>query len=230
MNLEQRFIDTVRRVEEASARAGRNLNAVQLIAVGKTFPVDLIKEAFTVGARAFGENRVQEGAEKAQILPQAEWHLIGPLQSNKARKALEHFSVIHTLDREDLALRLERLMHEHLPGQHKRVLVEVNIGEESQKAGVLPADAGKLVARAAECTSLVVDGLMAIPPFNPDPEGTRGYFRQLRELRDQIQDDTGHALPHLSMGMSHDFEVAIAEGATMVRVGTAIFGTRGPRG
>ncbi len=229
MTLKKRFLATLRRVEEAADRADRDPSSVQLIAVGKTFPIEMIRQAIAAGADVFGENRVQEGVEKAKVFPDAEWHLIGPLQSNKARKALEHFSVIHTLDREDLALRLERLMQEHWPGQKQRVLVEVNIGEESQKAGVAPGDASELVARVSECSNLIVDGLMAIPPFSPDPEATRDYFRRLRVLRDRIEDNLGAPFPHLSMGMSHDFEVAIAEGATMVRVGTAIFGSRASR-
>jgi len=229
VSIGERYLTTLRRVEEASSRAGRDAAAVRLIAVGKTFPLECIREAFSAGARDFGENRVQEGFAKAQDLNEADWHLIGPLQKNKVRKALAAFSVIHTLDRADLAQRMNALMERDWPGKRKQVLVEVNIGQERQKAGVLPADAASLVTSAVACDHLDVIGLMAIPPYCPDPEEGRRYFRGLCELRNRLEQDLGLGLPQLSMGMSHDYEVAIAEGATMVRVGTAIFGRRAAR-
>lgn len=221
-----RLAEVVRRLERAAEAADRNPAAVRLVAVGKTFPLEVIMQAFAAGATVFGENRVQEGVAKAAALPEAEWHLIGPLQRNKARSALEAFSVIHTLDRPELADRLQRLMEQHWPGRRQRVLVEVNVGEEPQKAGVAPAEAGMLVEKALSCPALKLEGLMVIPPFSTEAEASRPHYRRLCVLRDDLEQRLGVALPEMSMGMSHDFEVAIAEGATLVRVGTAIFGQR----
>ena len=183
--------------------------------------------AVEAGAVDLGENRVQEAVAKRPEVPGAKWHLIGPLQRNKARAALEVFDIVHTLDRQELADRLQFLLGERWPGRRLDVLVEVNIGLEPQKAGALPAEAADLLRHALGCDSLAVRGLMAIPPWEEDPEASRPHFRALRKLRDKLQQDVGVPLPELSMGMSHDFELAIAEGATMVRVGTAIFGPRG---
>lgn len=217
------------RVEKAAADSGRCASDVVLIAVSKTKPFGLVNEALKAGAYHLGENRVQEAAaKKPKIDADAIWHLIGPLQRNKVKLALETFDLLHTLDRSSLANRLQFLLAEHWPDRSFPVLLEVNIGEEPQKAGVMPSDAvelANLVVR--ECPALRLDGLMAIPPYAEDPEAVRPHFRALRRLRDSMQQDIGIELPHLSMGMSHDFEVAISEGATMVRVGTAIFGTRG---
>lgn len=215
-----------RRIGKAEAECGRDPQSVTLIAVGKMFPAEVVRTAVEAGAVDLGENRVQEAAVKKPEVPGAKWHLIGPLQRNKVRAALEIFDIVHTLDRPELADRLQFLLGKHWPDRRLDVLVEVNIGSEPQKAGALPDETAELVRRSIGCDRLSVRGLMAIPPWQEDPEASRMYFRALRELRDDIQQDMGVPLPELSMGMSHDFEVAIAEGATMVRVGTAIFGPR----
>jgi len=217
------------RVAEAAVGCGRDPESITLIAVGKKFSAQIVRMAVEAGAVDLGENRVQEAVAKRPEVPGAKWHLIGPLQRNKARAALEVFDIVHTLDRPELADRLHFLLGERWPGRRLDVLVEVNIGLEPQKAGALPGEAADLVRHALGCDRLAVRGLMAIPPWEEDPEASRQYFRALRELRDELQRDVGVALPELSMGMSHDFEVAIAEGATMVRVGTAIFGPRGAK-
>ena len=215
------------RVSAAADGCGRDLKSVTLIAVGKKFPAEVVRIAVEAGAVDLGENRVQEAVAKKPEVPGAKWHLIGPLQRNKVRAALEIFDIVHTLDRPTLADRLDFLLGEHWPGRRLDVLVEVNIGAEPQKAGALPGEAADLLSHALGCDRLAVRGLMAIPPWQEDPEASRPYFRALRELRDDLQQVVGVPLPELSMGMSHDFDVAIAEGATMVRVGTAIFGSRG---
>ena len=217
------------RVAAAAVGCGRDPLSITLIAVGKKFPAEIVRMAVEAGAVDLGENRVQEAVAKRPDVPGATWHLIGPLQRNKARSALEVFDIVHTLDRPELADRLQLLLGERWPGRRLDVLVEVNIGLEPQKAGALPGEAADLLRHALGCDRLAVRGLMAIPPWEEDPEASRPHFRALRELRDELQRDVGVALPELSMGMSHDFEVAIAEGATMVRVGTAIFGPRGPK-
>ena len=222
-----RLAEVRRRVAAAATTSGRNPDSITLIAVGKTFPAAVVAEVVSAGAVDLGENRVQEAVAKKPDVAGARWHLIGPLQRNKARAALEVFDVVHTLDRPDIADRLQYLLAEHWPERRLEVLIEVNVGSEPQKAGALPEHAAELLQHALGCDRLSVRGLMAIPPWGQDPEESRPYFRALRELRDDLQQQVGAALPHLSMGMSHDFELAIAEGATMVRVGTAIFGPRG---
>lgn len=216
-----------RRIAAAAIASGRNPDSITLIAVGKTFPAAVVAEVVAAGAVDLGENRVQEAVAKKPDVVGARWHLIGPLQRNKARAALEVFDVVHTLDRPEIADRLQYLLAEHWPERRLDVLIEVNVGSEPQKAGALPEDAAELLEHALGCDRLSVRGLMAIPPWGRDPEESRPYFEALRELRDDLQLQVGEPLPELSMGMSHDFELAIAEGATMVRVGTAIFGARG---
>jgi len=222
-----RLAEVRRRVVAAATASGRDPDSITLIAVGKTFPAEIVANAVAAGAVDLGENRVQEAVAKKPEVAGARWHLIGPLQRNKARAALEVFDVVHTIDRPEIADRLQYLLIEHWPERRLEVLVEVNVGSEPQKAGALPGDAADLLQDALDCDRLLVRGLMAIPPWGRDPEESRPYFRALRELRDDLQQQVGLALPELSMGMSHDFELAIAEGATMVRVGTAIFGPRG---
>lgn len=201
------------------------------MAVSKTFPAERIREAYAAGMRVFGENRVQEFAGKAgglSDLPGAEWHLIGHLQSNKASKAPELFSAVDSVDSVRLAERLNAAAEKL--GRKLSVLIEINVGGEEAKSGVAPgsAELEQILLAAPQWGNLVVRGLMTIPPFTEDPQGARPFFRQLRELRDRI---AARGLPSvsmdvLSMGMSHDFEVAIEEGSTCVRVGTAIFGER----
>jgi pyridoxal phosphate enzyme (YggS family) len=214
------------RIEVAAAAAKRDPAANTLIAVGKTFDAEVVTEAVAAGAGDLGENRVQEAVAKKPAVPPATWHLIGPLQSNKARAALETFDLIHTVDRPKIAGRLQFLLEKHWPERRQPVLIEINVGIEDQKAGTLPDEAHLLAGAVLRCDRLELRGLMAIPPFSSDPETSRPHFRSLRRLRDRLQDSLGVALPELSMGMSHDFEIAVAEGATMVRVGTAIFGPR----
>jgi hypothetical protein len=210
------------RIAEAARRSGRDPGEVRLVAVSKTHPPDTLREAIAAGVRVFGENKVQEGESKIVELGRdaAEWHLIGHLQSNKARKAVQLFDVIHSVDSVDIAKRLERICNDE-GREALSVLVQVDLAGEETKSGIAETELPDLVAFLHGCKHLKLDGLMVLPPFFEDPEATRPYFRRLRELRDKL-------IPagHLSMGMSHDFEVAIEEGATMVRVGTAIFGER----
>ena len=224
--ISSRLADVRRRIEAAAIASDRDPAAVTLVAVGKTFPPDVLAAAVTAGAAHLGEIRVQETAAKKPVVPAARWHLIGPLQRNKARRALELFDVIHTVDRPDLVQRLEYLLTQHWPERRQPILIEVNVGREPQKSGVLPEDAATLLTTALASAHIEVTGLMAIPPQTSDPEESRWHFRSVRELRDRLQDRCGAALPDLSMGMTQDFEIAVAEGATMVRVGTAIFGPR----
>lgn len=214
------------RIGDAATRVGRNPEDVRLVAVSKTFPPAKIRAVAEFGHRRFGENRVQEAKEKIPQLEDLdlEWHLVGPLQSNKAKPAVELFDVIQSVDRLKLAARLDRYAGER--GLRLPVLIEVNVGEEPQKAGVVPAELEPLARSVLELPNLELRGLMAIPPFLEDPESVRPYFRKLRELRDELEQRLEVALPDLSMGMSSDFEVAVEEGATIVRVGTAIFGER----
>jgi pyridoxal phosphate enzyme (YggS family) len=215
-----------KRVDAAARECGRDPAGVTLIAVGKTFPAETVNEAVTAGATDLGENRVQEAVAKKPGVADARWHLIGPLQRNKARAALEVFDIVHTVDRLEIADRLQYLLTEHWPERRLDVLLEINLAAEPQKAGADAEEAAELLEHTLGCDRLTVRGLMAIPPWQDDPEASRPWFRQLRELRDRLESEVGHGLPELSMGMSHDFEIAIAEGATMVRVGTAIFGPR----
>ncbi len=224
--ISERLHEVRRRLAAAAEHGGRDLAEVTLVAVGKTQPAEAVAAAVRAGVHDLGENRVQEAAAKRPHVPPARWHLIGPLQGNKARLALETFDVVHTLDRPELVERLERLLAEGWPARRLDVLLEVNVGRENHKAGVLPEGAPALARLAAACPHLRLVGLMAIPPFTEDPEDSRPHFRALAGLREQLQDRLGTALPELSMGMSGDVEIAVEEGATLVRVGTAIFGAR----
>ena len=226
VNLAGRLASVQGRIAVAAEAADRDPREITLISVSKTQPAEIVGEAVAAGARDLGENRVQEAQAKKPGVRRARWHLIGPLQRNKARVALEVFDVIHTIDRLEIAHRLQFLLEKHWPDRVVDVLLEVNVGDEPQKAGVSPADALELLEEVRTLDRLAVRGLMAIPPFADDPEASRPHFCSLRELRDRMEDETGHPLPELSMGMSHDFEIAVAEGATLVRVGTAIFGAR----
>jgi pyridoxal phosphate enzyme (YggS family) len=224
----QRYQRVVEQVRLAAERSGRDKAAVRLLAVTKTVSPERILEAYRAGARLFGENYVQEAQAKVDALPRdAEWHMIGHLQSNKAKRAAELFSCVHSIDRPSLADALEKAARAR--GLRLDILIEVNTGGEGTKSGTDPEGAVALAHRMAEWPSLRLRGLMAIPPYTPDPEASRPHFRTLRELRDRMVPSlplTGQELDTLSMGMSHDFLVAIEEGATLVRVGTAIFGER----
>lgn len=221
------------RVSFAAREAGRAETDVTLIAVSKTHPVATLREALAAGVVEFGENRVQEATEKrAQLAGDAKrnrvrWHLIGNLQANKARRAVQTFDCIHTLDSATLAARLDRICDEEERAKLP-VLIQVELGGESTKAGVAESELAQVVAAVRACSHLELAGLMTLPPYFEDTEAVRPYFRRLRELRDELRarEAFGTSGGELSMGMSHDYEIAIAEGATMVRVGTAIFGAR----
>jgi pyridoxal phosphate enzyme (YggS family) len=211
------------RIADAAARAGRDSSEIKRVAVSKTHPAETIREAIAAGQSIFGENKVQEGEGKIEEIGReaAEWHLIGHLQSNKARRAVQLFDVIHSVDSVELARRLERICIEEgrdeLP-----VLVQVDLARETTKSGVTEDDLPELARFLNGCERLKFTGLMVLPPYFEDPAAARPYFKRLRELRDSLLDGKGD----LSMGMSHDFEAAIEEGATIVRIGTAIFGER----
>lgn len=210
---------------EAASRAGRNPGEVRLLAVSKTLPAEILAQAVRAGQQSFGENRVQELEEKVPVLPGSlDWHLIGPLQKNKVRRALALAGTVHSLDSLDLAQRLDRIAGEE--GRRPTVYWQVNVGDEESKSGFSAEDLRGCAERLVALPHQQAAGLMAIPPFTPDPEDARRFFVLLRELRDELECRTGYPLPGLSMGMSHDFEVAIEEGATVVRVGSAIFGAR----
>ena len=215
-------------IARAAERAGRDPATVKLLAVTKTHPAEIIRAAARAGMALFGENRVAEGIEKIRALsgefPGLEWRLIGKLQSNKAKPALQYFSVIESLDRERLATRLEELLAAE--GRRFPVLLEVNLGAEETKSGATPDQVEPLASAALALPHLEVRGVMAVPPYTEDPAGARPYFRRLKEIRDRLEDRFGRPFPELSMGMSHDFEVAVEEGSTEVRVGTALFGPR----
>jgi len=217
-----------KRVEAAALACGRNPEEIKVVAVSKRFPVEKIIEANENGHSLFGENQVQEARDKIALLEgrDIKWHLIGHLQSNKARIAAQCFDCIQTVDRPKIARRLDSLASEF--GRDLAVLMQVNVGGEEQKAGIDPGDAPQLLAVIDECPNLRLQGLMTIPPYTEDPEDARNYFKTLREIRDTLNEGRGVPLQELSMGMSHDFEVAIQEGATIIRVGTAIFGQRPP--
>jgi pyridoxal phosphate enzyme (YggS family) len=213
------------RIEAAARAAGRSPAAVELLAVSKTWPADSVRQAAAAGQRSFGENYVQEGVAKVVELAALglEWHFIGPLQSNKTRLVAEHFDWVHSLERMKIAERLSEQRPAAMPPLN--VCLQVNVSGEASKSGCAPAEAGALAKAIAVLPRLRLHGLMCIPEPVEDCEMQRRPFRQLRELYEQLRAD-GLLLDTLSMGMSHDIEAAIAEGATMVRVGTAIFGER----
>lgn len=207
------------RIEAAAGRVGRDPASIDVIAVSKRKPVEDIVAAYEAGQRDFGENYVQEFAAKRELLPpldDARFHFIGKLQSNKAGKAAGLFTTIHTLDSSKLARRLDRF------GKPLEVFLEVKLSAEESKSGMDPGLLGAVLEDVAAASNLRLSGLMTMPPWNADPEHARPYFRHLRELAER------HGIGGLSMGMSHDLEVAIAEGATHLRIGTAIFGPRDP--
>jgi pyridoxal phosphate enzyme (YggS family) len=219
------------RIAAAARRAGRSVDDIALMAVTKTQPPERIREAYDAGQRLFGENRVQEFAGKVEALRDlqaAEWHMIGRLQTNKAGKTAEVFRAVDSVDSLKLAEKLDAAAR--TAGKKLDVLIGINVGGEAAKSGMPPDSAAleELLIAAPRLEALVFRGLMTVPPFTDDPEGARTYFRRLRELRDTIaaRKLPSIAMDELSMGMSHDFEVAIEEGSTCVRVGTAIFGER----
>lgn len=216
------------RIQRACERAGREPSSVCLIGVTKTVPPDIIRAGVEAGLTVLGENYVQEARAKMERLAglPVSWHFIGHLQSNKARQAVESFDWIHTLDRVSLARELDRQAHRL--GRRVPVLLEINVGEEATKSGTSMEEAQALFDLASSLDGVTVRGLMALPPYEEQPEAVRPYFRRMRELLDRLRQKSARPeeLTELSMGMSHDFEVAIEEGATMIRVGTALFGAR----
>jgi pyridoxal phosphate enzyme (YggS family) len=234
--ISDRLTEIRERIASAARSAGRDPSSVRLVAVSKTFPIESITEAFAAGQRDFGENRVQEALQKVEQAAlqkidrsadqSIRWHLLGHLQTNKARKAAPAFAMIQSVDGVELLHKLDQAAADtqHAP----ELLIQVDLAGEATKFGVPPGEMPRLFDTAAACRAAKVVGLMTLPPFPETPEESRPWFRQLRELRDQWQASGVPAsmLRELSMGMSGDFEVAVQEGATIVRVGTAIFGSR----
>jgi len=218
MPIAENLAEVKRRIANACARSGRPAQEVTLVAVTKVFPADYVTQAIAAGATDVGENRVQEARDKKPLVAgSARWHLIGHLQSNKAKDAVRLFDMIQTVDSLDLGQKIARAAEG--AGKRQEVLLQVNVGGEEQKSGAPAADAESLARALRGIDALELRGLMTIPPIG-EPEETRRYFRQLRSMRDTL------GLDQLSMGMTDDFEIAIEEGATIVRVGRAIFGSR----
>ena len=222
--IRDRLLRVQERIRVAALRIGREPSSITLVAISKTVSPEVIREAVAAGITLLGENRVQEARDKVAALPgMARWHLVGHLQTNKARLAVQLFELIHSLDSVKLAQALDRSGKE--AGKLVGCLIEVNLGGEESKGGISEEGVCPLLEATRELPNLRIEGLMAIPPFLPDPEDVRPFFRRLRNLRDELA-GKGFTVPELSMGMTHDFEVAIEEGATLVRIGTAIFGPR----
>jgi pyridoxal phosphate enzyme (YggS family) len=228
LSLPLRLTEVRGRIDAAARSAGRDPSSVRLVAVSKTFPIDAVREAYNAGQRDFGENRVQEALQKiAQSTDlQIRWHLLGHLQTNKARKAAAPFAMIQSVDSVELIEKLDRGAEES--GRALELLIQVDLAGEATKFGARPGEVPRLFEAAAACRAARVVGLMTLPPVPDTPEDARPWFRQLRDLRDGwLASGVPPAmLRELSMGMSGDFEVAVQEGATLVRVGTAIFGSR----
>jgi pyridoxal phosphate enzyme (YggS family) len=227
--LGERLANVRERIEAAASRSNRSADEITLIAISKTHPIETLRAGLNVGITDLGENRVQEAEGKIIDLGRtaARWHLVGHLQANKARRAVKLFDYIHSLDSVDLAQRLDRLCAD--AGRAElQALIQIDLGGEETKSGIEPGELPKLLDAVKECSRLRLIGLMTLPPYFENADCARPYFKTLRELRDelQIQRHFGERTGELSMGMSHDFEIAIEEGATMVRVGTAIFGER----
>jgi PLP dependent protein len=222
-------LDSVRdRIARAARRVGRDPAAIRLVAISKTFSAGDVHAAVLSGQTDFGENKVQEALTKIDAVadPKLTWHLVGHLQSNKVRKAASRFDYIHSVDSVDLALKLDAAARE--AGRRIRLLVQVDLAGEATKHGARLEEVPDILTAAASCDAARIEGFMLLPPMVEDPDAVRPYFRELRQLRDRLATPAA-PLGELSMGMSHDFEVAVEEGATMVRVGSAIFGFRQSR-
>ncbi|MDX6766914.1 MAG: YggS family pyridoxal phosphate-dependent enzyme [Candidatus Methylacidiphilales bacterium] len=214
-------------MEKEAAACGRTPGSVRLIPASKTVAPERLREFVDAGWRVFGENRIQEAKAKVPLLSsQVEWHFIGGLQGNKVKDAVALFACIHSVDSENLLREIEK--RAAVPGKIQRVLIEVNVAGEASKHGCPPDLAPELVRLADALPHVEVAGLMTVAPFSEDLEVVRPFFRRLRELRDEIQQATGAVLPELSMGMTHDWRVAVQEGSTMIRIGTGLFGMRAP--
>ncbi len=222
----ERLEKVLERIERACVRAGRDPKEVKLLGASKTVPPERIRTFYECGLKTFGENRVQEFLKKLDKLSDLsiDWHFIGRLQTNKVKYLMGKVSLIHSLDRESLADEIDKRAGK--AGKVQDVLIEVNVGGEESKGGVEPEKLRNLFEYALSKENLRVIGLMTIPPYLEDPEEVRPFFAKLRYLKDSLEREFGLELPHLSMGMSHDFEVAVEEGATIVRVGTLLFGER----
>ena len=230
MPIAERLSEVCARIDAAARGAGRDPSSVRLVAVSKTFPIDAVREAYAAGQRDFGENRVQEALEKIEASADLDvrWHLLGHLQTNKARKAAPAFAVIQSVDSVDLLRKLDAAAAES--GRAPELLVQVDLAGEATKFGARPAEVHAILDAAVECRAARVVGVMTLPPIPDMPEESRPWFRRLRDLRDQwlTAGVPAPMLREMSMGMSGDYEIAVQEGATMVRVGTAIFGSRTP--
>ena len=212
-------------IAQAATKVGRSIDDIELVAISKTHPAEKVREAYEVGQTMFGESRVQEARAKIPELPSAiHWHFVGHLQKNKIRNALPLFEMLHSVDSLDLAQEMNRIAEEE--GLHPRVLLEVNVAGEGSKFGFKPETLRAEMETLFALPRLSILGLMTIPPLAGEAEASRKYFVQLRELRDRVQTGFQVDLAHLSMGMTNDFAIAVEEGATLVRVGTAIFGER----
>lgn len=225
-DLNEILAEVQNKIAQACARANRNPAEVEIVAVTKTHGAEVVDEAYAAGLTIVGENKVQEAAwKKAAAKAGPSWHLIGHLQSNKVRHALELFDVIHSVESLKLAEHINRVAD--AMGVNPRILLEVNVSGEKSKSGMRPEEVeGVIAAISADCPRITVEGLMTMAPFSENKEDARPYFRKLRELRDTLEDKLAIGLPRLSMGMSGDYEVAVEEGATWVRLGTVLFGER----
>ncbi len=214
-------------IEKSAKKAGRNPDEIILLAASKTQPVEKIIKAYEAGIRYFGENKVQEGIKKIEALKDYKdihWHLIGHLQTNKVKHAIKYYEMIHSVDRKPVVDEIEK--RSESKGKIQDVLIEVNIGKEESKHGVFPEELKDLFEYTLRKPHIKVHGLMCIPPYFEDKEKVRPYFKEMKILKEELEKTFRVELPHLSMGMSHDFDVAIEEGATIVRIGSAIFGER----
>ena len=212
-------------ISDAAHKVGRSPGGITLVAVSKTHDAEKVRQAYDAGQPVFGESRVQEARTKIPLLPSAvRWHFVGYLQKNKIRHALPLFELLHSVDSLELAYDIDRIAEEE--GLHPRVLLQVNVSGEGSKHGFSPDNLRSEMEPLLELHRLTIEGFMTIPPFAPEAEASRKFFVQLREMRDALEREFGAKLPQLSMGMTNDFVVAIEEGATLVRVGTAIFGPR----
>ena len=224
-SLQERYQSIQHSIENACDRAGRKANEISLVAVSKTHPKETIQELYDLGHRSFGENKIQEGLLKVPDLPKdIEWRMIGHLQTNKCRDAVRLFHMIESVDSLKVAQELQK--HGDRALKQVPVLLEINVAGEATKYGFRPSEALEQLEALNDLSRLEIHGLMTIAPYTQEPERVRPFFQQLRELRDELETQLGAPLPTLSMGMSGDYEIAIEEGATVVRVGSAIFGPR----
>lgn len=229
-HIAERVASIQARLAAACERSSRSATDVVVLGASKSQPLERLQEAWRAGIRVFGENRVQEALHKIPELPaEVEWHLIGPLQTNKVRKVVPHFAVVQSIDRIKIATALDREAARQ--GRQLLGFVEVNLGQEATKHGFAAEDLASRVEALSDLASLRIVGLMSIPPYESRPEDSRPWFRQLRELRDDLfaRPEWSDRAGYLSMGMSHDFEIAVEEGATHVRIGTSLFGPREPQ-